>query len=285
MQGKYAKSLRTPDDAPEFGRAKEAVVELGDITVARIVHEPGWRWSEHLRPIVGGEWCMARHVGVVLEGRFGFTFTDGTTLEVETDDVYDIPPGHDGYTLGDEDCIVLEWLGVRATTGFNVSPGSRLLMTLLFTDVVESTQQAARLGDVAWHDLLSQHYESFRAQLERFRGREIATTGDGILAGFENTPAALHCAHAVVRDAAALGVAIRAGVHVGEVQIVGDNVRGIAVHEAARIMAAAGANEILVSEMAQVLASTAGLTFEDRGMHTLKGIDGERRLFAFAGNG
>jgi class 3 adenylate cyclase len=281
MQGRYAKSLRAPDDAQEFGLATEEIVELGDITVARIVHKPGWRWSEHLQPIVGGEWCMARHVGVVLGGRFGFTFADGTTLEVETDDVYDIPPGHDGYTIGDEDCAVLEWLGVRATIGFNISAGSRLLMTLLFTDVVGSTRQAARLGDLAWHDLLSQHYESFRAQLERFRGREIATTGDGILAGFENTPAALHCANAVVRDSEALGVSIRAGVHVGEVQIVGSNVRGIAVHETARIMAAASANEILVSEMAQALAGTAGLTFEDRGLHTLKGIDGERRLYAY----
>jgi class 3 adenylate cyclase len=285
MQGRYAKSLRKPDDAQEFGLAKEAVVELGDITVARIVHEPGWRWSEHLKPIVGGEWCMARHVGVVLEGRFGFTLADGTSLELESDDVYDIPPGHDGYTLGEDDCVVLEWLGVRATTGFNASAGTRLLMTLLFTDVVDSTQQAARLGDVAWHDLLSQHYESFRAQLERFRGREIATTGDGILAGFENTPAALHCAHAVVRDSEALGVSIRAGVHVGEVQLVGANVRGIAVHEAARVMAAAGANEILVSEMAQTLAGTAGLSFEDRGLHTLKGIEGERRLYAYSGSG
>jgi class 3 adenylate cyclase len=154
-------------------------------------------------------------------------------------------------------------------------------MTLLFTDVVGSTQQAARLGDLAWHDLLSQHYEALRGQLEVFRGREIVATGDGMLAGFDNTAAALYCAHAVVSDARALGVPIRAGVNVGEVQLVGSNVRGMAVHEAARIMAAAGANEIFVSETVQVLASTAGLNFDDRGLHTLKGIDTPRRLYAY----
>ena len=281
MHDRYAKSFRTPDDSRDFGFAQEAVVELGDITAARRVHQPGWRWSEQMRPVVGGEWCQARHVGVVLGGRFGYTFEDGTTLELETDDVFDIPPGHDGYTLGDDDCVVIEWVGVRATIGFGVSAGNRVLMTLLFTDVVGSTQQAARLGDLAWHDLLSQHYEALRAQLEVFRGREIAATGDGMLAGFDNTAAALYCAHGVVSDAQALGVPIRAGVHVGEVQLVGSNVRGVAVHEAARIMAAAGANEILVSETVQVLASTAGLHFDDRGLHALKGIDTPRRLYAY----
>lgn len=281
MQDRYAKSLRMPDESRDFGLAHEAVVELGDITAARRVFQPGWRWSEQMPPVVGGDWCQARHVGVVLVGRFGYTFEDGTTLELETDDVFDIPPGHDGYTLGDDDCVVIEWVGVHATTGFGLSAGNRVLMTLLFTDVVDSTQQAARLGDLAWHDLLSQHYEALRAQLERFRGREIVTTGDGMLASFDNTPAALHCASAVVRDALALGVPIRAGVHVGEVQLVGSNVRGIAVHEAARIMAAAGANEVFVSETVQVLASTAGLNFDDRGLHALKGIDTQRRLYAY----
>jgi class 3 adenylate cyclase len=281
MPDRYAKSFRVPDESQTFGVAHEAVVELGDITAARRVMQPGWRWSEQMPSIVGGEWCQARHVGVVLAGRFGYTFEDGTTLELETDDVFDIPPGHDGYTLGDDDCVVIEWVGVRATTGFSLSAGNRVLMTLLFTDVVGSTEQAARLGDLVWRDLLSQHYEALRTRLELFRGREIATTGDGMLACFDNTAAALQCARAVVNDAQALEVPIRAGVHVGEVQQVGSNVRGMAVHEAARIMAAAGANEILVSETVQVLASTAGLNFDDRGLHALKGIDGPRRLYAY----
>jgi class 3 adenylate cyclase len=157
-----------------------------------------------------------------------------------------------------------------------------VLATLLFTDLVGSTERATRLGDVAWHDLLSRHYESVRRELERFRGREIETTGDGVLARFDGPAAALQCAAAIVRDATDLDLEVRAGVHVGEVQLVGAGVRGVAVHEAARVMATAGPNEILVSETVRVLAEAAGLMFEDRGLHSLKGLDGERRLFAYA---
>ncbi len=276
------KSLQAPDEVEEFEYASQALVELGDLTVARIVFHPGWRWSSFMPAVVGGELCQARHVGVVLGGRFGFTFEDGTTVEVEADDVFDIPAGHDGYTLGDQDCILLEWVGVRATSGFPLGLGNRVLATLLFTDLVGSTERATRLGDVAWQDLLSQHYESVRRQLERFRGREIETTGDGVLARFEGPAAAIQCATAVLRDGTDLDLQVRAGVHVGEVQLVGAGVRGVAVHEAARVMAAAGPNEILVSETVRVLVSAAGFRFEDRGLHSLKGLDGERRLFAYA---
>ena len=282
MRQRYVKSLQTPDEVEEFEYASQALVELGDLTVARIVFHPGWRWSSFMPAVVGGELCQARHVGVVLSGRFGFTFEDGTTVEVQADDVFDIPAGHDGYTLGEEDCILLEWVGVRATSGFPLGLGNRVLATLLFTDLVGSTERVTRLGDVAWQDLLSQHYESVRRELERFRGREIETTGDGVLARFEGPAAAIQCAAAIVRDAAELDLQVRAGVHIGEVQLVGAGVRGVAVHEAARVMAAAGPNEILVSETVRALAGAAGLMFEDRGLHSLKGLDGERRLFAYA---
>jgi class 3 adenylate cyclase len=257
-----------------------AIVEIGDLTIGRTVAGAGWRWSSHMRPVVGGEWCQARHVGVILAGRFGYTFEDGTTLELKADDVFDIPAGHDGYTLGDEDCVQLEWVGVRATTGYSGDLGNRMLATLLFTDLVGSTAQAERLGDGAWRDTLSQHYEAIRRELERFRGREIVTTGDGILATFESPAAALQCASVVVRTAAALDLRVRAGVHVGEVELVGAGVRGVAVHEAARVMSVAGANEILVSETVRALTASAGWTFEDRGLHVLKGLEGKRRLFA-----
>ncbi len=282
MRPRHVKSLQTPDEIEEFEYASQALVELGDLTVARIVFHPGWRWSSFMPAVVGGELCQARHVGVVLSGRFGFTFEDGTTVEVQADDVFDIPAGHDGYTLGEEDCILLEWVGVRATSGFPLGMGNRVLATLLFTDLVGSTERVTRLGDVAWQDLLSQHYESVRRELERFRGREIETTGDGVLARFEGPAAAIQCAAAIVRDAAELDLQVRAGVHIGEVQLVGAGVRGVAVHETARVMAAAGPNEILVSETVRVLTSAAGLMFEDRGLHSLKGLDGERRLFAYA---
>jgi class 3 adenylate cyclase len=282
VRQRHAKSLQTPDEVEQYELVSQALVELGDLTVARLVFRPGWRWSSFMPQVVGGDWCQARHVGVVLGGRFGFTFEDGTTVEIKTDDVFDIPAGHDGYTVGDEDCILLEWLGVRATSGFPLGVGNRVLATLLFTDLVGSTERVTRIGDVAWHDLLSRHYESVRRELERFRGREIETTGDGVLARFEGPAAALQCAAAIVRDAMDLDLEVRAGVHVGEVQLVGAGVRGVAVHEAARVMATAGPNEILVSETVRVLAEAAGLMFEDRGLHSLKGLDGKRRLFAYA---
>ncbi len=229
-----AKNLMSPDETAEFPGLKAQVIDLGDVTVGRIVMEPGWRWYTHVRPHVGGDWCEARHVGVVLAGRFGMVMRDGTTLEFGPEDVFEIPPGHDGYTLGDEPCIQIEWSGLRAFAGFRLAGTyNRALVTLLFTDLVDSTVTAKRLGDIAWRDLLSTHYEATRAALERHHGHEVNTIGDGLLATFDGPAAALHCAVAISRKAAREDLRIRACVHVGEVELVGTDVRGIAVHEAA----------------------------------------------------
>ena len=112
-----SKNLRTPDDTVQLPGIIEDLVDLGDLTVGRTVQQPGWRWSTHSRPIVGGDWCQAHHVGVVLSGRFGAELKDGTVLDLEPDDVYDIPPDHDGYTIGDEPCVLLEWSGLSAFLG------------------------------------------------------------------------------------------------------------------------------------------------------------------------
>ena len=277
------KSLERPDDVIEFPRIRARVVELGDLTVAELVSEPGWRWSVDMKPTVGGEWCQARHVGVIVAGRMGVTFSDGSEVEFGAGDVFDIPPSHDGYTIGDEPCVQIEWAGIRAWAGFPTGIHSRILATLLFTDLVDSTAIAARVGDSRWRDLLSDHLVSARAELDRFGGREVATTGDGLLATFDGPARALHCAAAIRRIANRAGLNIRAGVHVGEVELVGADVRGVAVHEAARIMAAAAKDEILVSDMTRALAGASGLTFDDRGTLTLKGLAGEWRLAAFTG--
>jgi class 3 adenylate cyclase len=276
-----SKNLRTPDETIRLPGITEDLVDLGDLTVGRTVQEPGWRWSTHARPIVGGDWCKARHVGVVLSGRFGALLKDGTVLDLGPDDVYDIPPEHDGYTIGDEPCVLLEWSGLRAFLGFRAGSHGRILATLLFTDIVDSTVIASQLGDVAWRELLSRHFEAVRAQMERFGGREVKTTGDGLLATFAGPAQALHCAAAICRAANQEGLHLRAGVHVGEIELVGSDVRGVAVHEAARIMAKAGEDEILVSEITRALALTSGLVFHDRGHHTLKGFPGQWRLFAY----
>jgi class 3 adenylate cyclase len=277
-----ARNLQHPDQTVEFERITVQQVDLGDFTVGRLTLAPGWRWYDHVRPRVGGEWCEARHVGVVISGRFGVTMRDGTKREFGPDDVFEIPPGHDGYTLGDEPCVQVEWTGLRTFTGFSLMGTSgRTLVTLLFTDIVDSTVTAARVGDKAWRELLSAHYEAARTEVERYHGVEVNTTGDGFLARFDGPAAALHCASAIRTTAEREGIAIRASVHVGEVEIVGTDVRGIAVHEAARIMSVAGANEIVVSATTRALAHGSKLEFKPVGVHSLKGLPEEWELFAY----
>jgi class 3 adenylate cyclase len=196
-------------------------------------------------------------------------------MELRVGDVYDIPPEHDGYTLGDAGCTLIEWAGIRAFSGFRPGLIGRQLATLLLSDVVDSTSLVRQLGDVAWREMLSSHYEMARAQLENHGGREVKTTGDGVLATFDGPAHALHCAEAIRQRTGQLQ--IRVGVHVGEIEVVGGDVRGIAVHEVARIMGEAEAGEILVSETTRALA--AGFRFDDRGARHLKGI-GEIRLYA-----
>jgi class 3 adenylate cyclase len=274
------KSVNEPDEVVEFPNVRTEIVHLGDLTVGRFVNQPGWRWSEHVRPTVGGELCQIRHVGFIVSGRLGIDFADGSSVVFGPGDVFEIPPGHDGYTVGDEAVVQIEWSGLRSWIGLG-SGRNRVLATLLFADVVGSTEVVSRLGDGAWRDLLSQTFESLRVALERFGGREVKTTGDGMLVAFDSSARALQCAAAMRRIAGEHGLPLRIGVHVGEVELVGDDVRGTAVHEAARIMAAAGPDEIFVSELTRMLSAASGLAFEDRGAHALKGIDGEWRLAAF----
>jgi class 3 adenylate cyclase len=207
---------------------------------------------------------------------------DGQTLEFGPDDVFEIPPGHDGYTIGDAPCVQIEWSGLRAFAGFRLTGmHNRTLATLLFTDLVDSTVTANTLGDRSWRDLLSAHFEALRRELDRHNGREVTTTGDGLLATFDGPAGALRCAAAMRRAASGEGLRIRASVHVGEVELVGTDVRGIAVHEAARILDQAEPDEILVSATTRALAGSSGLAFADRGTRTLKGLPGEWELFAY----
>src|SRR3990172_8469240 len=281
MADAFSKSLEGHDDVVEFPLITTRIVELGDLTVGELRSEPGWRWSTHVRPTVGGEWCQARHVGFIISGRLGIDFADGTRVEFGPGDVFDIPPGHDGFTVGDEPCVNVEWMGIRAWAGFPTGIHSRVLATLLFTDLVDSTAMAAELGDARWRHVLSEHFEAARAELERFGGREVKTTGDGMLATFDGPARALHCAAAIRRAARGHELEIRAGVHVGEVELVGQDVRGVTVHEAARVMAAAGAGGVPLAVAKRAAAGPSGLKFEDRGTYTFKGLDGDWRLAEF----
>ena len=156
----------------------------------------------------------------------------------------------------------------------------RVLATVLFTDIVGSTEKAAALGDRRWRDLLDNHHATIRRNLARFRGHEVKTTGDGILATFDGPARGVRCACAIADDIRPLGIDIRAGLHTGECEMTDDDVGGIAVHIGARVAALAGAGEVLVSSTVKDLVAGSGLRFGDRGSQSLKGVPGEWRVFA-----
>ena len=158
----------------------------------------------------------------------------------------------------------------------------RVLATVLFTDIVDSTRRAAEMGDRDWHALLDAHDAVVRSQLARFRGREVNTSGDGFLAMFDGPQRAIRCAMAIRDAVQALGIEVRAGLHTGECEVRGDDIGGIAVHIGARVSALAGPNDVLVSSTLRDLVIGSGLEFEDRGAHELKGVPGEWHLFAVA---
>jgi pimeloyl-ACP methyl ester carboxylesterase/class 3 adenylate cyclase len=156
----------------------------------------------------------------------------------------------------------------------------RVLTTILFTDIVESTERAAALGDTRWRDLLQQHDRLVRRELDRHRGREVKTLGDGVLATFDGPARGIGCARAICDQAQTVGVEVRAGLHSGEVDLVNGDVGGIAVHIGARVAGQAGSGEVLVSSTVKDLVVGSGLTFTDRGAHSLKGAPGEWHLYA-----
>jgi class 3 adenylate cyclase len=156
----------------------------------------------------------------------------------------------------------------------------RVLATVLFTDIVGSTGRARELGDRRWRELLERHHELVRGQLERFRGREIDTAGDGFFATFDGPARGIRCGRAIVDSVRSIGLEVRAGLHTGEVELSGSAVRGIAVHTGARVAAQAAPGEVLVSQTVKDLVAGSGIEFGDRGSHELKGIPGDWRLFA-----
>jgi pimeloyl-ACP methyl ester carboxylesterase len=189
-------------------------------------------------------------------------------------------PGDDHLPFaGDQDAILDEV--EEFLTGVRRGPEpDRVLATVLFTDIVGSTERAVRMGDREWRALLNRHHDLVRRELRSWRGDEIDTAGDGFLATFDGPGRAVRCACAIRDGVRALGVEIRAGVHTGEVELRGDNVAGIAVHIGARVAALAAPGEVLVSSTVKDLVAGSGIAFEERGAHALKGIPGEWQLFA-----
>ncbi len=191
-------------------------------------------------------------------------------------------PGEDSIAIsGDAEPVVAE-IEEFLTGARHEREPDRVLATVLFTDIVDSTARAAELGDSRWRELLSRHDAVIQREVARHRGRAVKSTGDGVLATFDGPARAIRGAREIVRSAAALGIHIRAGLHTGECEVIGDDVGGLAVHIGARVMSKAGPSEVMVSSTVRDLVVGSGIDFADRGEHDLKGVPGPWRLFAVA---
>ncbi len=189
-------------------------------------------------------------------------------------------PGDDHFPFVGDTAPILDEIEEFLTGVRPARAAARLLATVLFTDLVGSTETAASVGDSRWRTLLQAHHDLVRREVERARGREIDRAGDGVLATFDGPARAIECARAIRDGVRALGLEVRAGLHTGEVELLEEGIGGLAVHIGARVSALAGPGEVLVSSTVKDLVAGSGIEFEDRGSHGLKGVPGEWRLFA-----
>jgi class 3 adenylate cyclase len=258
------------------------VLHLDESAVGRAVYQPGWRWTVDMPAIAGTPTCQLHHLGYSISGLMHVVMEDGQELDITPESIYEIPAGHDAWVVGDAPWVTVEWTSARSFGVAPEGPGERVLATVLFTDIVDSTATLERLGDTAWRDLLTAHNRRVRDDLNLYRGREVGTTGDGFLAVFDGATRAVRCGAAMVGSARDLGLEIRVGIHTGEVEFVGRDARGVAVHAAARVMSFAGPGDVLVSSTTRDLLEGSGLVLEDAGARELKGLAGERHLFRLA---
>jgi len=279
MSRAQAKPIGAPDEVRRFPFGALEIYNIDDLVFGRTVFEPGWRWSEHVKPIAGTDHCQYHHVGYTISGSLGVRMADGTEMEIRPNTVYEIPPGHDAWVVGDEPYISIDVAGMRSFA--RVDEGiQRVLGAILFTDIVDSTAVASRLGTSRWKELLELHRQDVQFELDRFRGRLVKSTGDGFLAFFDGSERAIRAGAAMAAAALGRGIEIRAGVHTGEVEQAAGDLHGLSVHLAARVMAAAPPGRVYVSATTHELVAGTGLEFEDAGVHELKGISGPRQLYA-----
>jgi class 3 adenylate cyclase len=273
-----AKSLAAPDEVRPTPLGRVDIYNLDDVVIGRMVFEPGWRWSEHVKPMAGTNLCQYHHVGICISGQLGNRMEDGTTNVIGPGMVYEIPPGHDGWVVGDEPFVAYDVAGVRSFARID-EVSQRVLGAVVFTDIVDSTALAESMGATRWAELVGVHNERVQFEFDRQRGRLIKTTGDGALGLFDGSERAVRAAAAICEAAGSLGLRIRAGVHTGEVELIAGDVRGLAVHMAARVMAAAEPGRVYVSGTTRELVADSELVFSDAGVHELKGISGARQLY------
>jgi class 3 adenylate cyclase len=276
------RDLGTPEAVVTYPLGATYQVRLAGTVVSRHVLQPGWSWEAHAKQQVGTASCELYHRGVVMSGRMGIRTDDGEEVVIGPNQVFDLPPGHVTWVEGDEELVMVDWAG---GAGFDPQPGdgARVMATILFTDIVDSTVHARQEGDAAWKRTVTMQEDIVRTVLVRFGGREVETAGDSFLIVFDGAERAIRCGLELVNALAAIQIPIRVGIHSGEVALSDERVRGVAVHAAARILAEAGSGEVLVSGTTRDLAEgAAGLALESRGRYRLKGLEREYELFAAA---
>jgi class 3 adenylate cyclase len=274
------KSLDMPDEERAIPNGHVQIWELGDFVIGKVTFEPGWRWSKDIKPIAGTDWCEYHHLGLMIQGTVHFLTPDGLEMEIGEGQLYEVLPGHDAWTVGDIPVVQYDFAGMRTFALPAAGRSERILATLVATDIVDSTATAERVGPAAWRTMLAELNADSRRQIDKFRGKVVANTGDGLIALFDGAERAVRCGAALSEAGAKLGFQLRCGVHTGEVEIIPDNVRGVAVHLVTRVMALAAPGDVLVSGTTHELVADSGLLFEDRGSHELKGVTGARQVWA-----
>ncbi len=278
-----AKSFAAPDDVRSMEKARFETVGLDESQVGHCTFEPGWRWSIHVAPMMGTPSCPIRHLGYSVSGTVHVEMDDGGTLDIGPDTVFDIPPGHDQWVIGDEPWVSIEWgASGRALVEALQDGGTRSLATVLFTDIADSTATLQRVGDAAWRDLLVAHNARLREQLNVFRGREVKTTGDGVLAVFDSPTRAVRCALAMVRPP------IPSGSRSGSASIRARSRSSAMTSAASRSTprrgssAPPGGTRCWCRRRRPTSSRAPGSPSRTPEAHELKGISGPRRLFRVA---
>ena len=221
------RDLGEPEAVVTYPLGASHQVRLAGTVVTRHVLQPGWSWEAHAQPEVGTASCELYHRGVVLRGRMGIRTDEGEEVVIGPNQVFDLPPGHVTWVEGDEELVMVDWAG---GAGFDPQPGrgdARVMATILFTDIVDSTVHARTEGDAAWKRTVAMHEDVVRTVLVRFGGREVETAGDSFLIVFDGAERAIRCGLELVEALAAIRVSIRVGIHSGEVALSGERVRGV----------------------------------------------------------
>jgi class 3 adenylate cyclase len=277
MVRNLVRNFEQPDDRREFSNGSLDLIKVGPLTVGRETLHPGWRWSVDVKPIAGTERCEFHHVGIQVSGRWACEDREGNVVEVGPGEIFDTPPGHDAWVVGDEPCVTLDFQGISDWA--MRSSASRVLTTVLFADIVESTPLVERIGDAAWRRLLDQYRETVGIVLAGHHGVLVDTAGDGLLARFDSPLAAVRSAVAITEAAERLAIRTRVGVHTGEVELTDDALTGLALHIGARVLAEAGPGEVVVTATTHDLTADTELVYESRGSVELRGVSGARALY------